>query len=185
MQMKPQISREGMRRLCALFLLLLSVGPWLLDFSSSDAITETSLPACCRAHGKHKCFARFTSEGDTLSTSGRHARSQVSERCPYNPTWTTTTHSGPFGQPTKDVSEAGLNAGASLVVLAIWPSTSFLSLANCKRGPPSPALSLKTTTDRLAALQRLPFRWRHDASIKTDISILCYDAAAPGLDRTT
>jgi len=47
MQMKLQISCEGMRRLCSLFLLFLSVGPWLLAFSSPDAITKASLPACC------------------------------------------------------------------------------------------------------------------------------------------
>ena len=183
MQMKPQISREGMRRLCALFLLLLSVGPWLLVFSSSDAITEASLPACCRARGKHKCFMRLTREGGTASTSGEPAVSQVSERCPYNPTWTNTARREPLGQPAVYVSGTGLSAAPSLVSLATRPCTSFLSRANWKRGPPSPTLSLKTTTDRLAARQRLPFHWRHNASIKTDSSILFSDAA-PGLDHT-
>ena len=183
MQMKPQISRERMRRLCALFLLLLSVGPWLLVFSSSDAITEASLPACCRARGKHKCFMRLTRESDTSSTSGQHALSQVSERCPYNPSWNTAPHSDPFGELAKDVSGTGFGAAPSLVPIATRPCTSFLSCANCKRGPPSPALSLKTMTDRLAARPRLPFHWRHDASIKTDISIPCSDAA-PALDHT-
>jgi hypothetical protein len=178
MQMKPQISREGMRRLCALFLLLLSVGPWLLVFSSSDAITEASLPACCRARGKHKCFMRLTREGGTASTSGEPATSQVSERCPYNPTWTTTAHNEPFGQPAMNVSERGLGVAASLIAITTRPCTSFLLRANCKRGPPSPALSLKATTDRLAARQRVPFHWRHDASIETDISILSSGAAS-------
>ena len=95
MQMKPQISREGIRRLCALFLLLLSVGPWLLVFSSSDAVTEASLPACCRVRGKHKCFMRLTREGGTASTSGEPVISQVSEHCPYIPIWTTTARSDP------------------------------------------------------------------------------------------
>ena len=183
MQMKPQMSREGMRRLCALFLLLLSVGPSLLAFSSYDAITEASLPTCCRTHGKHKCFMRFTRENDTSSTSGQHALSQVSERCPYNPSLTTVPRRGPFGEPAKDVSETELSFAASRVAIAIRPCTFFLSRANCKRGPPSPALSLKTTTDRHAARQRLPFHRRHDASIKTDISIPCSDAA-PSLDYT-
>jgi hypothetical protein len=184
MQMKPQISREGMRRLCALFLLLLSVGPWLLVFSSSDAITETSLPVCCRARGKHKCIMRLTRAGGSASTSGEPAVFQVSERCPYNPTWTNAAHREPLGQPAEYVSGTGLSAAPSLVSIPTRPCTSFLSRANCNRGPPSPALSLKTTTDRLAARQRLPFHWRHNDSIKTDISIPRSDAA-PGLDHTT
>src|SRR5260370_11803454 len=169
MQMKLQISRQGTRRLCALFLLLLSVAPWLLALSSSNATAEALLPACCRARGKHKCFMRLTREGGKASTSSEPAFSQVSERCPYNPTWTTTAHSEPFAQPAKGVSGTGLSASASVVAIATQPCTSFLSRANFKRGPPSPALSLKTTTDRFAAPPRLPFHCTHNASIKTDI----------------
>src|SRR5882757_8754272 len=183
MQVKPQISREGMRRLCALFLLFLSVGPWLLAFSSPDAITGASLPACCRVHGKHKCLIRLTSERGKVSTSDEPAVSQISEHCPYHPIRTTTARNKPFGQPAKGVFWAGYSSVASLVAIATWPCTSFLSRANCKRGPPSPALSLKATTDRLATRQRLPFHWRHNASIKKDISSLWSDAS-PGLDHT-
>jgi hypothetical protein len=50
------------------------------------------LPACCRARGKHKCFLRLTREGGSASTSGEPAVSHVSERCPYNPTWTNAAH---------------------------------------------------------------------------------------------
>jgi hypothetical protein len=178
MHRNPQIGREGMRRLCALFLLVLSVGPWLVAFSSPDAITEASLPACCRTHGKHKCFTRFTREESRASNSGGAAVSQVSKRCPYNPTWITTAHSDPFGHLAKDVFRIGFGGTASLVAIATRPCTSFRSRANCKRGPPSPALSFKTTTDRLAAEQRLPLHWRHDASTKTDIFTLCSDASS-------
>jgi hypothetical protein len=151
MPMKPQIGRQGMRRLCALFLLLLSVGPWLLALSPFHATAEALLPACCRSHGKHKCFIRLSGEGSTASTSGAVAVSQVSERCPYNPARTNTTHNGPFGQPAEDVRWAGHSSAASLVAIATRRCISFLSRANCKRGPPSPDLSLKATTDRLAA----------------------------------
>jgi hypothetical protein len=183
MPVNPQISREGRRRLCALFLLVLSVGPWLLAFSSPDEISEASLPVCCRTHGKHKCFMRFTREEGAVSNSGTATVSPVSERCPYNPTFTTTARSDSFGQPAKDVFWRGLWGSASIAAIATQPLMSFRSRANCKRGPPSPALSPNTTIDRLAARQRLPFRWRHYASIKTEIPTIC-SRASSGNDYT-
>jgi hypothetical protein len=180
MHVVPQISRGGIRRLCALFLLLLFVGPWRLAFAAPDAITEASLPACCQAHGKHKCFMRLMGQDGAASTSGQPALSHLSERCPYNPSVTTTPHSNSLGQPTKDVSAVGFSIASSPVAIAAWPGSSLSSLANCKRGPPSPALSLETTTDWPAAQQRLPLRWRHDVSTKTDIFFFrIYDSSDP------
>jgi hypothetical protein len=176
---KPQISRQGMRRLWALFLLVLSVGPWLLVFSSSNAIAEASLPACCRAHGKHKCLTRLAMHRDPASTSAEPLVSQISEHCPYNPRWTATTHNQPFGQPDEDIRWTGHSSEPSLIAIPTKPSTSFSSRANSKRGPPSPALRPKPA-DRLAAQQRLPLHWRHHASLATDISIHCPDTS-PGL----
>jgi hypothetical protein len=183
MLMKLQINREGMRRLCALVLLVLSVGPWLVAFSSPDEISEASLPLCCRTHGKHKCFMRFASEESAPSNSRGAAVSQVSERCPYNPTFTTTTHSDPFDQPAKDAFRVIFGGTSPLVAIATRPCTSIRSRANCKRGPPSPALSLTITNDRLATQQRLPIHWRQDDSTKTDILTLCHGASS-GLDYT-
>lgn len=183
MLMNPQMSREGMRRLCALFLLLLSVGPWLMAFSSSAAISDAPMPACCRTHGKHKCSMRLMRDEGAISNSGAVAVSQVSERCPYNPAFATTTHSDSFGQPAKNIFRVEFSGTSSLVAIATRPCMSFRSRANFKRGPPSPALSLDATNERLAAQQRLPIYWRHDASTKTDILTLCHGASS-GRDRT-
>ena len=182
MPSKPQISRQGMRRLCALFLLVLSVCPWLLVFSSSSAMAEASLPACCRTHGKHKCLTRLAMHRDTASTSADPLVSQISEHCPYNPFWTATAHTQPFGQPEEDIRWTGHSSEPSLIAIPIQPSTSFSSRANSKRGPPSPALRPKPA-DRLAAPQGLPLHWRHHASLATDISSLG-PGASPGLART-
>ena len=182
MPSRPQISRQGMRRLCALFLLVLSVGPWLLVFSSSNAIAEASLPACCRTHGKHKCLTRLAMQRDTASTSAEPVVSQISEHCPYYPLWTATAHNQPFGQPEEHIRWTGHSSAASLIAIPIQPCTSFSSRANSKRGPPSPALRPKPA-DKLAAPQRLPLHWRHNASLATDISSLGPDAS-PGLSRT-
>jgi hypothetical protein len=176
--MNLQMSREGTRRLCALFLLLLSVGPWLAAFSSRGEISETSLPACCRTHGKHKCFMRFKGQGTVASNSASSVISQVSEHCPYKPTLTTPAHCDPFGQPERNSSWIGPRGSASLVAITTQPLTSFRSRTNFKRGPPSPALSLVTTNDKLAVRQTLPTHWRHDASTKTDVLTLCYGASS-------
>ena len=147
MDVKLQMSRGGIRRLCALILLLLFAGPWLLIFVTPGAIAEASLPACCRAHGRHKCFMRLMDQDGVASTSGQLALSQISERCPYNPSLTTSPHSNSLAQATEDVAAVGFSIASSLVAITAWPGSSLSSLANCKRGPPSPALSLETTTD--------------------------------------
>lgn len=147
MHVKLQISQGGTRRLCALILLLLFAGPWLLIFALPDVIPEASLPACCRAHGKHKCFMRLMGQDDVASTSGQPALSQISERCPYNPSFTAKRQSNSLGQPANDVAAVGFSVASSPVAITAWPFSSLASLANCKRGPPSSALSLETTTD--------------------------------------
>src|SRR3954467_1016534 len=169
MQLKPQISREGVRRLCALLLLLLSVAPCLLALSPFNAEAEALLPTCCRTHGTHKCFLRLAGERTTPSTPDKPAISRVSERCPYNPACTTTPHAGPFVEPANDVSPIALDPEPSLAAIPTQPSTSLSSRANSKRGPPSPALSLRNTTDRLAARHMLQLHWRHHAPLKTHI----------------
>jgi hypothetical protein len=176
---KPQISRGGTGRLCALLLLLLFVGPWLLAFAAPDAITDTSLPVCCQAHGKHKCFMRSMGQDGAASTSGQLALSHLSERCPYNPSFSTSPHRNSLGQPAKDVAAVGFSITSSPVAITAWPGSSLSSLANCKRGPPSPALSLESTTDRPATQPRLPLLWRHDVSTKTDISSFRPHASDP------
>jgi hypothetical protein len=183
MPMNPQLSRAGLRRLCALVLVLLSVGPWLMAFSSPDSVSEASLPACCRTHGKHKCLMRFSIGKGAVSTSAGIIVSQVSERCPYSPAYTTAAHSDPFGQPENDMFRGGPTGTSSYVVTATRRWKFSRSRANCMRGPPSPALSLKAMTDRLAAQQRLPNHWRHDVSIETDILTL-FPGPSSGLDTT-
>jgi hypothetical protein len=177
MPMKPQTSREGMRRLCALFLLLLSVSSWLLAWSSPLVITESSLPACCRTHGRHKCFKRFSGKGGAQSTSNLPAFSQAPEPCPDCPAWNTAAHSDHFGPPANDASWTTLSGTTFSTAITSRSCRSFPSHANCKRGPPSPELSIEATTDRLATRARLPLHWRRDASTKTDISSLWYDVS--------
>jgi hypothetical protein len=151
MRGKPQIWHERMRRLCALFLLALFVGPWLLAFAAPDAITEASLPACCRAHGKHKCFMHLMGHEDLASTSDRAYLSPAYERCPYNSASATTPHDESLGRLAKDISIIGFAAASIPGAITTWIYTSCASFANCKRGPPSPVLSLETTTDWPAA----------------------------------
>jgi hypothetical protein len=182
MPMNLQTSRAGTRCLCALFLLLLSVGPWLTAFSLRGEISEASLQACCRTHGKHKCFMQFKGQGTVASNSASPVISQVLEHCPYKPALTMPAHCDPFGKTVRNSSWIGPRGSASLVAITTQPLTSFRSRANFKRGPPSPAFSLVTTNDKPAARQTLPIHWRLDASTKTDVLTLCYGASS-GLDH--
>ena len=45
--------------------------------------TDASLPACCRAHGKHHCLA---ARNTSLQESGKPAFRQPATTCPYAPT---------------------------------------------------------------------------------------------------
>ncbi len=156
--MKPQISREEMRRACALFLLLLFVGPWLLALSPFNATGTASLPVCCRAHGKHKCFLRLSGvSGDSASTGDKPAFSRVSERCPYKPAWTNTPHSKPFGQSAKDIR---------------WIGHSSPAVTGCRRNA---ALHLFLIARELEARATIssPFAQNHDRQARdpTEVAI--------------
>ncbi len=142
MQVK-QLSRDGLRRLCALFLLLLSVSPCLLALGVFNALAETSLPLCCRTHGEHKCFMRLAGQEDKASTSSEAVLSLRSERCPCCPICSITSHSNLLGQPSRSVFAIKLSTASTPATMRISTWTGSSSLANCKRGPPSPVLRSK------------------------------------------
>ena len=77
------ISREHRWRAGSALLLLLSfVLPVLSIVQAWGTSKEEFLPACCRSHGKHKCFNRAVAEASSRDTSTTVRVAQVSERCP-------------------------------------------------------------------------------------------------------
>jgi hypothetical protein len=77
------ISREPRWRAgCALLLLLSFVLPVLSVVQAWGTSNEEFLPACCRSHGKHKCFKRAVAAASDSDTRSTVRIAQVSERCP-------------------------------------------------------------------------------------------------------
>src|SRR5215475_14735952 len=64
---------------------LLLISSLLFPFAqlavSSSQNSESLLPACCRAHGKHKCSL----EQHGSSESSTHQVAQIGEKCPCTP----------------------------------------------------------------------------------------------------
>src|ERR1700743_2044277 len=64
-------------------LLLCFMAPLFSSLSFSAA--DTSLPACCRIHGRHQCALRTASGGESSPNDAGRQIVQVSERCPFPP----------------------------------------------------------------------------------------------------
>lgn len=137
MLVKPQIRWEGMRRLSALFLLLLCVMPCLVAFAASSA-AEASLPACCRSQGRHRCSLRMRMEPGAQEL-GRVA-SHITEGCPNTPNIPSSSCTRSFGS-AKSFSAVRFFVMAAPETKPAEGDAVFVSRANCKRGPPSPVLS--------------------------------------------
>jgi hypothetical protein len=177
--LRLQNSREWTKRVCALLLLVLSVTPYLVVFAAQGAIAEAALPVCCRTHGKHQCFMRLARQGQDPSTSSRIQLSQISERCPYTPSRQVSPHNNSFDQRSRDLPLLGLSTVSTISshIEGIW--TPFVSPANRKRGPPSPATSLEYMNDWFAVRLGLPQRWRQNASIEIRICVPVPDSDFP------
>src|SRR2546430_15884536 len=102
MQLEPGKQRReaGTQRTIAATLLVVLILPILTLFLSlSSQNYEAMLPACCRSHGKHRCFMRRVA-AHSPSTSDGPAVSQMSERCPYFPPAPSPQAPTQFGSPS-------------------------------------------------------------------------------------
>jgi hypothetical protein len=73
-----QLVEKGRRGRAALLLVLL-FAPVVALAAIPHAAPEISLPACCRAHGKHHCLMHASAP----DTGGAPAVSSLSEECPF------------------------------------------------------------------------------------------------------
>ena len=130
-----QSTRRG--QLSALLLIVSLLLPFAqLAFDSSQAF-DTSLPACCRAHGRHKCSMRVPLHVD----ASEQARSvpqfaKVSEKCPYGPQAGAWAHSGPLYGPSREPVTFYIKDKPVLLRAAGAAVPHSINRDNQKRGPP-------------------------------------------------
>jgi hypothetical protein len=125
-------------RVVALLLLLSYLLPFAQMAYASSSDPEAGLPACCRTHGKHKCFmlasVRLPGDGGTRPVL---TSAQVSEKCPCVPASSSasgTSHLGlsSIGRVRFAAPPESLLAAARSRQRVRRPSP-----AHQKRGPPA------------------------------------------------
>lgn len=124
-------------RSIALLLLLSYLLPFAQVITAASRDPEAGLPACCRTHGKHKCFmlSALRLRGDDGSYSVL-STAQVIEKCPCVPVSSSvpdTSHLGPHS-----IERAHFAPQSKSLFVAAWTSQRVRcsSAAHQKRGPP-------------------------------------------------
>lgn len=125
-------------RSLALLLLLCYLLPFAQMAYAGSGDPEAGLPACCRTHGKHKCFMRLSAHADEAAT-GQAALSsaQITEKCPCIPASPSASDTSPFGLPPS--GSVRYVARSESFSFTHWssPRAHRRTLAHQKRGPPA------------------------------------------------
>jgi hypothetical protein len=133
-----EIAKRERARCSAMLLLVCLFLPLAQTAIASTQDPEASLPACCRSHGKHKCFMRAVQErSDQQNSPAFRTQATLSEKCPCLPASSVSTfHSASEPAAFRALHLALAGAEPSLFVRSIVFQSNSHS-ANQKRGPPS------------------------------------------------
>jgi hypothetical protein len=118
---------------CSIAILLALVfggAPILPAFASS---VESTLPACCRKTGKHRCMLRMGSSDVSFAAIG--------EKCPYSPHATAAMHVETFTPTLSQAIFAGIVRHPSVSPQTEAGYRASHLRSKQKRGPPSFLLS--------------------------------------------
>lgn len=145
-----------------LLLLFSFLLPFIAVAQTWGVDAEAGLPACCRSHGKHRCFMRLQPAGKAQTSGLFLQKAGLSEKCPC--TTLTITHTSTHdlslpGCATRDI-HLEQSSHQALSQCQIAKQT---HLPHSSRGPPSSSLYALTT-----------FRHRH-SSLLTTLEIKCFD----------
>jgi hypothetical protein len=116
-----------MHRLCAI--VLLSAMVFWVDAPALTGTSQDAIPACCRAHGKHKCMMRMAANQPIHG---------IAPKCPFVPRFSFTAVNGP-GIAIPIAAQSRCGALAAHPAAQAQAETLFrISFARSrqKRGPP-------------------------------------------------
>ena len=135
MHSRAELIKQGPRRVCATFLLVLFAALLIVPgIQASRSGDDVSLPACCRAHGKHHCSMGGQASAEE---SGRPAFAQVTEKCPYSPVAPAATHGNGFDIAVADLIFAEVISSPAVRSQTEAKRRTSLDRSNQKRGPPT------------------------------------------------
>lgn len=122
----------------ALLLLLSYLLPFAQMAYAASHDPEAGLPACCRTHGKHKCFMlsspRLRGEDSTHPVL---FAAQVTEKCPCVPASPSAADTAHFGLPSIGSVRFAAPSESLLVAVRTLQRIHLTSAAHQKRGPPA------------------------------------------------
>jgi hypothetical protein len=123
----------------ALLLIISLLLPFAQIAFGASAAESTTLRACCRAHGKHRCAMRMSMGAEQSSSpeSQSPQLAKVIEKCPYAPGLAASTHGNPLWSYTAGSTELRVDDRRLLTALREEHCGSSRTRDNHKRGPPS------------------------------------------------
>lgn len=127
-----------MRKFLSILLLFLFSLAAVSPLTALGQDGEGGLPACCRRNGNHHCMMSTTERSWHAAKASGTAQWQVQqEKCPYCPSFLTTSHPNLLAPPSAHSVFAQLLSHSAVVDQVRCRARIALDRARQKRGPPT------------------------------------------------
>jgi hypothetical protein len=138
--LRTQFVRNWQMRSAVLLLIVSFLLPFAQMASSASGNPEASLPACCRAHGKHHCALHAALDGVRTETQTTLRTDEVNEKCPCGLCSASTTSVPHCSLPDEGISVSADCPSTRLQRALALERSQFRSKSNQKRGPPDSSI---------------------------------------------